>query len=309
MSDSWTIRVHFLPRRKFAHVRIRPLRGEQRQQQVKWRREQEEKTEKENSQWGGGSKLLSRDKFDTKKLMISGNWKKIIGSCRFPSRWEGEWFQSGVRQPITIEGDRASSKGRCLASEGDKFLVVDDKGQCYRCVVIHEKHPNVLQYKETYCHGRSVELSSLCALITGDALLYSMFRVAASPVACPFRGSFSFSYNRGHGECAAPASSLQQCTEDWRVLLSFHACPDVVGTESSVGRTSLQFMESPSGQVRASPIEYKMDEVPRDTCKHVAHLIASNGEISSPRSQAFANTSHCQTQQQQQQRANNSIMS
>lgn len=50
----------------------------------------------------------------------------VLGGCYFPERWEGTWFQSGVRQPIIIEGPRLSSKGRCLGSEGDKFLVVDE---------------------------------------------------------------------------------------------------------------------------------------------------------------------------------------
>jgi len=47
-------------------------------------------------------------------------------ACRFPSKWEGSWFQSGVRQPIVIEQSRLSTKGRCIASEGDKFVVVDE---------------------------------------------------------------------------------------------------------------------------------------------------------------------------------------
>lgn len=50
----------------------------------------------------------------------------VPGGCFFPERWEGSWFQSGVRQPIIIEGPRLSSKGRCIGSEGDKFLVVDE---------------------------------------------------------------------------------------------------------------------------------------------------------------------------------------
>ncbi|XP_065339905.1 uncharacterized protein LOC135939432 isoform X2 [Cloeon dipterum] len=155
------------------------------------------------------------------------------GSCKFPSRWEGTWFQSGVRQPIVIDADRLSFKGNCIRSEGDKFLMVDDKGICYRCVVIHEKHHNVLQYKETYCHSKEA-LPHLCSLITGDALLYSMFRVEASPVQCPFRGPFTFSYNRGHGECRSPPSSVEACTEESRLLLRYQACPDVSGTESTV---------------------------------------------------------------------------
>ncbi|XP_018332882.1 uncharacterized protein LOC108742246, partial [Agrilus planipennis] len=153
--------------------------------------------------------------------------------CYFPERWEGEWFQSGVRQSIVIDGPRLSSKGRCLDSDGDKFLVVDDKRACYRCVVIHEKHANVLQYKETFCHPRT-SLASLCSFITGDALLYSMFRVGAIPVPCPFRGPFVFTYNRGHGECRSPVSSVDACTEESRLLLSYQACPDVHGSESTV---------------------------------------------------------------------------
>ncbi|XP_021915226.1 uncharacterized protein LOC110827676 isoform X2 [Zootermopsis nevadensis] len=153
--------------------------------------------------------------------------------CRFPGKWEGSWFQSGVRQPIIIEQSRLSTKGRCIASEGDKFVVVDDRGGCFRCVVIHEKHTNVLQYKETFCHARE-SLQSLCSLITGDALLYSMFRVEATPVECPFKGPLSFTYNRGHGECRSPVSSIDSCTEESRLLLRYQACPDVHGTESTV---------------------------------------------------------------------------
>ncbi|KAL0277854.1 UNVERIFIED_CONTAM: hypothetical protein PYX00_004987 [Menopon gallinae] len=153
--------------------------------------------------------------------------------CRFPSKWEGTWFQSGVRTPITIELNRLSNKGRCLASEGDKFLVVGDSGVCYKCIVIHEKHINVLQYKETFCHGRST-LFNLCSLITGDALLYSMFRLNAQPVHCPFKPPMTFTYNRGHGECRSPVSSIDSCIEESRLVLRYQACPDVSGTESAV---------------------------------------------------------------------------
>jgi hypothetical protein len=110
---------------------------------------------------------------------------------------------------------------------------VDDKRACYRCVVIHEKHANVLQYKETFCHNRD-SLPTLCSLITGDALLFSMFRENAAPYVCPFRGPFTFTYNRGHGECRTPVSSIDTCTEDSRLLLSYQACPDVYGSESTV---------------------------------------------------------------------------
>jgi hypothetical protein len=48
-----------------------------------------------------------------------------------------------------------------------------------------------------------------------------------------FTGPFTFTYNRGHGECKNPVSNIESCTEDSRMLLSFQACPDVSGTEST----------------------------------------------------------------------------
>ncbi|KAF4516759.1 hypothetical protein B566_EDAN004598 [Ephemera danica] len=104
--------------------------------------------------------------------------------------------------------------------------------QCFRCVVIHEKHHNVLQYKETFCVPRG-PLEQLCGEITGDATLFSMFRSDAAPVACPFKGPFSFTYNRGSGECARPPSRIDSCAEDSRLRMRYQACADVLGSESS----------------------------------------------------------------------------
>ncbi|XP_043656187.1 uncharacterized protein LOC122622081 isoform X2 [Drosophila teissieri] len=156
-------------------------------------------------------------------------------NCTFPARWEGSWFLSGYQQSIHIKGSQFSYRGRCAASDGNKYLIVDEKG-CHRCLVIYEKHKNVLQYKESppdFCKGRET-LQNLCDQIPGDALLYSLFRESAEPVKCPLKGPFIFTYNRGHGECKSPVSNIESCTEESRLLLSFQACPDVQGTESTV---------------------------------------------------------------------------
>lgn len=50
---------------------------------------------------------------------------------------------------------------------------------------------------------------------------------------CFSLGPYTFTYNRGHGECKNPVSNIESCTEDSRLLLSFQACPDVSGTEST----------------------------------------------------------------------------
>lgn len=47
-------------------------------------------------------------------------------SCVFPQQWNGSWFQSTEQQPITFSGSVMSSRGRCIASEGDKYLLVNE---------------------------------------------------------------------------------------------------------------------------------------------------------------------------------------
>ncbi|GAB6031621.1 hypothetical protein CHUAL_009383 [Chamberlinius hualienensis] len=59
--------------------------------------------------------------------------------------------------------------------------------------------------------------------------------MGATPVSCPLKGPFQFTYYRGDNrECKNPSSSIDVCTEDWRLLLRFQACPDVIGSESTV---------------------------------------------------------------------------
>lgn len=77
-------------------------------------------------------------------------------------------------------------------------------------------------------------MEEMCTMITSDDMLYSMFRVNSKPISCPFSGaSFTFTYNRGYGECAMPISLAEKCTDESKLLLKYQACPDVAGTESN----------------------------------------------------------------------------
>jgi hypothetical protein len=69
-----------------------------------------------------------------------------------------------------------------------------------------------------------------------------MFRSDAAPVACPFKGPFSFTYNRGSGECARPPSRIDSCAEDSRLRMRYQACADVLGSESSCTYTRIMWM-------------------------------------------------------------------
>ena len=51
---------------------------------------------------------------------------------------------------------------------------------------------------------------------------------------CVNRGApFTFTYNRGYGECKYPLSRVDSCTENSRLLLRYQACPEVPKTEST----------------------------------------------------------------------------
>ncbi|XP_068622025.1 uncharacterized protein [Battus philenor] len=159
------------------------------------------------------------------------------GGCTFPAGWTGSWFLSGSPTLIAINATHILTKGECYESEShDKFLLYDRREECYRCMVILEKHKYVLQYKETFCSEKD-SMSSNCESINGDAPLNSMFRKEPRPVPqpCPFHPApFTFTYSRGSGDCANPPSRAESCTDDSRLLLRYMACPDVPGTESNV---------------------------------------------------------------------------
>nr|XP_049707272.1 uncharacterized protein LOC110382384 [Helicoverpa armigera] len=170
-------------------------------------------------------------------LLMLAVYSSYGGGCNFPEGWTGGWFQSGIPGLIYINSTTMQGKGECAETDAnDKFLVYDRNEDCYRCLVIHEKHKYVLQYKETYC-GQRDSLSTMCESITGDAALYSMFRKEPRPLPepCPFHPApFTFTYSRGSGDCANPPSRAESCTDDSRLLLRYMACPDVPGTESNV---------------------------------------------------------------------------
>ncbi|OXA40598.1 uncharacterized protein LOC110860671 [Folsomia candida] len=154
--------------------------------------------------------------------------------CQLPGRWEGNWFQSGVHQTISINSSFINIKGKCLENDGDKFLFYNEKENCYRCTVFHEKDRNILQYKETFCIKDRRSLKNVCSTITGDANLFSLFRLNGQPIECPFKGPFTFTYNRGQGDCSYPVSTIESCIQPSRQLLNYESCPDVKGTESTV---------------------------------------------------------------------------
>lgn len=167
-------------------------------------------------------------------LLLAWRLARVRAECSFPPQWHGRWFQSGVPKLISISGSDFETKGGCVQNEKDKYLIEDRKEKCFRCVSIHEMHPNVLQYKETYCETAEMA-QDLCKSVPIDTTLFSMFRADAEPQRCPLLDPpFNFTYSRNSGECAWPVSRLDGCTNPARLRLHYQACPDVPSTESTV---------------------------------------------------------------------------
>ena len=106
--------------------------------------------------------------------------------------------------------------------------------ECLRCLSIHQKHPNIIQYKESHCISERVSpMTKICRMIEVDDPLKTLFRLSASPVPCPISGSHSFSYQLGPGRnCSSPLSSLTKCKNKDSFMMRYQACPDMQGSQS-----------------------------------------------------------------------------
>lgn len=160
------------------------------------------------------------------------------GSCNLPSAWLGSWFESGHSFPVEITSTTLAHKGECMQKgkvEG-QIIFKDsiDGADCLRCLYIHQKHLNIIQYKESHCIARRVSpVTNICHFIEVDDPLKTLFRISAPPAPCPISGSYSFSYQLGPGRnCSSPLSSMVQCTDQNTFLMKYQACPDMKGSES-----------------------------------------------------------------------------
>lgn len=168
-------------------------------------------------------------------------------TCQLPPTWLGKWYQSN-KEPIRVTSREISDKGLCRDKKGDKYLFEYTKYQqqpCLVCLVINERHLNVLQYKESSCqpiparylnrttNGLIVDsdhslLDTICSDITGDAQLESLFRLDTPAIECPINGKYHFTYDN----CRETRSSLDSCIDKKQLNFKFSACPDVPGSES-----------------------------------------------------------------------------
>ncbi|CAL7946745.1 unnamed protein product [Xylocopa violacea] len=153
------------------------------------------------------------------------------GSCEFPATWVGEWYQYGKPTPINVNATALGEK-ICVERSDHSYIVYGDN--CYQCIIVNDRHENVIQFREGWCYLEQTTLEDMCSNIKSDDTLYSMFRVNSKPIPCPFSGpSFTFTYDKGYGECAMPISLAEKCTDESKLLLKYQACPDIERSESN----------------------------------------------------------------------------
>lgn len=216
------------------------------------------------------SQISSAQNTNNKAYLYTPNPKPAAtggAGCQLPPTWAGRWYQANGREPIRVTNTEISDKGICRDQKGDKYLFETTQtttttaqnsqakhNKCLVCLVINERHLNVLQYKESSCqpapsnyiHGNNSTnnnnnyfglsnteedhklLDSICNEITGDAQLESLFRLDTPNIECPISGKYTFTYDT----CHEAQSSLDSCIDKKQLNFKYAACPDVAGSES-----------------------------------------------------------------------------
>lgn len=195
------------------------------------------------------------DKVSLILLLISVSPPLGCSQCQFPPSWQGAWHHLGYDDPLNLTLTNIEQKGTCIKSISSEteitkagfgqFIIQEEKG-CLKCLIIYQKHYNVLQYRESDCESRQSlagrgggkGLEALCEEIPGDTPLYSMIRVWSKPVSCPLQGPHSVAYGKGgaNQQCSHPPSLMDSCTDHSVIQIKYQACPDIQGSESKVER-------------------------------------------------------------------------
>ncbi|CAF2146709.1 unnamed protein product [Rotaria magnacalcarata] len=123
----------------------------------------------------------------------------LSSSCSISSSFVGLWIQPGLLDSITINNTLFSLKGTCLNGQHDvkyKYIYYNEQTRCKRCIFFIPRHLNALQYRESECFDADDDNSRICASITPDTVLYTLFRDNAESIPCPLDQSWYFKKSR-----------------------------------------------------------------------------------------------------------------
>lgn len=163
---------------------------------------------------------------------------RVESGCEFPQTWSGEWFSKGERETFQINGTSLGLKGICFKKlkhpQQERYILYQKHEHCYKCLVVFNRHTNVLQVKEGLCTPpekgpieTAPKQEKLCQLIAPGSPVQTLVRVDGENIDCPFTGGdFSFTYKTGQSVCNNPRSYLDACMTNEQLAFRFQACPD-----------------------------------------------------------------------------------
>jgi hypothetical protein len=79
--------------------------------------------------------IINKNEWGLLSSIIFIHFIAASSKCVFPQQWEGSWFQSGVPKTIDIQGSTISNRGTCIASENDKFLMIEWVNFCDQILI------------------------------------------------------------------------------------------------------------------------------------------------------------------------------
>ncbi|XP_047502369.1 uncharacterized protein LOC125047875 isoform X2 [Penaeus chinensis] len=143
------------------------------------------------------------------------------GVCKVPEEWAGEWYsgwdQVGVASDLWLDQI-------CLTSSRNRFLVKKEWRDCNTCYIVTEKHPNILEYKESQCEATD-DLQALCSTIDPAQPPTHVMRMD-STTECPFLGLRPFTYRLRHRSCTDEPSRLTSENNGTELVFHYDPCAD-----------------------------------------------------------------------------------
>ncbi|XP_066990053.1 uncharacterized protein [Macrobrachium rosenbergii] len=146
--------------------------------------------------------------------------------CQMPTEWAGKWYEVTSDRYVDITQFEFSNSP-CSASLGQNYLLHDKRKECNRCVIITEKHPNILTYRRSRCKPLE-DLGQLCTEVMSEN--HTLVRIDGV-TRCPWDGSRSFTYQTPYESCSQEPSQMYSLENTTELMMLYNPCVEQSGPD------------------------------------------------------------------------------